>query len=84
MDFESWVKWTLYVGTFTLGVLTPDTWWARYLAAVIVLLAWTVLLFLMARSPVWGYYVLMFSKVATNLCKVRQMTTSFSNCYNGF
>ncbi|XP_046606728.1 transient receptor potential channel pyrexia-like [Neodiprion virginianus] len=70
-ELESWVKW----GSFILATLVVFAdhnvnEWTRHVAAVAVLLAWTELMFLLSRFPEWGYYVLMFSKVATNVIKV--------------
>lgn len=70
-ELESWVKW----GSFILSTVVvfadhEANEWTRHIAAVAVLLAWTELMFLLSRFPEWGYYVLMFSKVATNVIKV--------------
>ncbi|XP_075985430.1 transient receptor potential cation channel subfamily A member 1-like [Anticarsia gemmatalis] len=43
---------------------------ARLTATVAVLLSWLEMMFLLSRLPRWGYYVLMFGKVATKVIKV--------------
>lgn len=70
---ETWVK----LGTITFASCIPIIdhvgWayeWPRHLSTAAILLAWTELMFLISRFPNWGYYVLMFSKVATNVFKV--------------
>ncbi|XP_063236745.1 transient receptor potential cation channel subfamily A member 1 homolog [Bacillus rossius redtenbacheri] len=71
-ELESWLKWAC----FTLAAVTASVQkddghgWRRDLAAVSVLLAWTELMFLLSRLPNLGYFVLMFFKVTTNMCKV--------------
>lgn len=45
--------------------------WPRHVATVALLLSWIEMMFLLSRFPNWGYYVLMFGKVATNVVKVR-------------
>jgi hypothetical protein len=69
-DVESWVKWLLFCGIWAVCLVDPSNEYGRYIAGVTILLAWTEVLFLIARCPVWGYYVLMFFKVAVNLFKV--------------
>ncbi|KAL1138915.1 hypothetical protein AAG570_008977 [Ranatra chinensis] len=66
-DYESGVKWFVFLGTWAVGIMNPGGEWARFAAAVTVLLAWTELLFLLSRCPSWGFYALMFSKVAKNV-----------------
>lgn len=42
----------------------------RHIATCALLLSWIELMFLLSRFPNWGYYVLMFGKVASNVIKV--------------
>lgn len=70
MDYESWVKWTVICFTCMIESFSPNLLWIRYMASIAVLLAWVELLFLLSRCPTWGFYVLMFSKVAVKTLKV--------------
>ncbi|KAF6212517.1 hypothetical protein GE061_013040 [Apolygus lucorum] len=69
-DFESLIKWGMIITCFVVGMADPTYNWTKYVAATAVLLSWIELLFLLARCPSWGYYVLMFSRVAVNVLKV--------------
>ncbi|XP_061380522.1 transient receptor potential channel pyrexia-like isoform X3 [Danaus plexippus] len=42
----------------------------RHIATCSLLLSWIELMFLLSRFPNWGYYVLMFGKVASNVIKI--------------
>lgn len=71
--WESWVK----LGGLVLCAATPPLAalergpWARHAACAALLLAWLQAMFLVSRFSRWGYYVLMFGKVAANVFKVR-------------
>uniref|UniRef100_A0A0A9WWU2 Transient receptor potential channel pyrexia n=1 Tax=Lygus hesperus TaxID=30085 RepID=A0A0A9WWU2_LYGHE len=69
-DFESLIKWGMIITCFVVGMADPTYNWTKYVAATAVLLSWLELLFLLARCPSWGYYVLMFSRVAVDVLKV--------------
>ncbi|XP_024940970.1 transient receptor potential channel pyrexia isoform X2 [Cephus cinctus] len=71
-ELESWVKWGSLIFSTMVVFLDhgPTRELTRHIAAVAVLLVWTELMFLLSRFPEWGYYVLMFSKVAINIIKV--------------
>ncbi|XP_073964041.1 uncharacterized protein isoform X2 [Choristoneura fumiferana] len=69
---ESWVKLIVLVlcaGTPPLAALAPEPW-PRHVACVALLLAWLQAMFLVSRFSRWGYYVLMFGKVAINILKI--------------
>ncbi|XP_066901271.1 transient receptor potential channel pyrexia isoform X2 [Halyomorpha halys] len=70
LDSESWVKWSVIISACILEALNPKLYWIHYLASVTVLLSWIELLFLISRWPTWGFYVLMFSRVASKVIKV--------------
>ncbi|XP_026727732.1 transient receptor potential channel pyrexia-like [Trichoplusia ni] len=74
-QLESWVK----VCSVCLAVALPTvatridlsgTDWPRHVATVALLLSWLEMMFLLSRFPKWGYYVLMFGKVSTNVMKI--------------
>ncbi|XP_063833659.1 transient receptor potential channel pyrexia-like isoform X1 [Ostrinia nubilalis] len=74
-QLETWVKF----GSLGLAVLLPpavlipgweDAEWPRHVATGALLLAWIQMMFLLSRFPNWGYYVLMFGKVASNVIKI--------------
>lgn len=75
LQLETWVKF----GSIGLAIILPpavildlgDVEWPRHVATVALLLAWIQMMFLLSRFPNWGYYVLMFGKVASNVVKVR-------------
>lgn len=78
-QLESWVK----VCSVCLAVALPTvatridlsgTDWPRHVATVALLLSWLEMMFLLSRFPKWGYYVLMFGKVSTNVMKVSTNT----------
>lgn len=75
LQLETWVKF----GSLGLAIILPaaisiSLWstseWPRHVATVALLLSWLEMMFLLSRFPNWGYYVLMFGKVATNVIKV--------------
>ncbi|XP_073964042.1 uncharacterized protein [Choristoneura fumiferana] len=69
---ESWVKLIgliLCAGTPLLAALVSGPW-PRHVACVALLLAWLQAMFLVSRFSRWGYYVLMFGKVAVNILKI--------------
>lgn len=72
---ETWVKWISFIlsGIIAFREITrmPHEPWIRHVLAVSILFTWTELMFLLSRFPSWGYYVLMFIKVARNVGKVR-------------
>ncbi|XP_063377304.1 transient receptor potential channel pyrexia-like isoform X1 [Cydia fagiglandana] len=72
-SLESWVKLTGLI----LAAILPLTVhfvemaaWQRHVACAALLLVWLQAMFLLSRFPGWGYYVLMFGKVAINMFKV--------------
>nr|CAD7398504.1 unnamed protein product [Timema poppensis] len=72
-EMESWLKWSCFVLSTTTALVDRGdaaSDWRRDVAAAAVLIAWTEFMFLLSRQPYWGYYVLMFFKVATNVFKV--------------
>ncbi|CAB3254545.1 unnamed protein product [Arctia plantaginis] len=75
LQLETWVKF----GSLAFSVILPyavivvqlnDAEWPRHVATVALLLSWLEMMFLLSRFPNWGYYVLMFGKVATNVIKI--------------
>lgn len=79
LQLETWVKF----GSLAFSVILPysvivvqlnDAEWPRHVATVALLLSWLEMMFLLSRFPNWGYYVLMFGKVATNVIKVKSCT----------
>ena len=76
MELESWHKISCFVLTIiSVSVadddVKDDIQWPRDVSSVAILLAWTELMILCSRMPRWGYHVLMFSRVAENVFKVR-------------
>ncbi|XP_049879814.1 transient receptor potential channel pyrexia-like isoform X2 [Pectinophora gossypiella] len=75
VQLETWVKFSS-IGLATIlppAVLVTawsDAEWPRHVATVALLLSWVELMFLLSRFPNWGYYVLMFGKVASNVIKI--------------
>ncbi|XP_075985269.1 transient receptor potential cation channel subfamily A member 1-like [Anticarsia gemmatalis] len=47
---------------------SPD--WARLIAATALLMSWLNMMLLLSKFPNWGFYVLMFGKVATKVFKI--------------
>lgn len=79
LQLETWVKF----GSIGLATILPPaviivSWsegdWPRHVATAALLLAWLEMMFLLSRFPNWGYYVLMFGKVASNIVKVSYFT----------
>ncbi|KAI8432515.1 hypothetical protein MSG28_013516, partial [Choristoneura fumiferana] len=75
LQLETWVKF----GSIGLATILPPaviiiSWsegdWPRHVATAALLLAWLEMMFLLSRFPNWGYYVLMFGKVASNIVKI--------------
>ncbi|XP_059055688.1 transient receptor potential channel pyrexia-like isoform X2 [Achroia grisella] len=75
LHLETWVKF----GSIGLAAILPPavmvaSWseaeWPRHVATLALLLSWLELMFLLSRFPNWGYYVLMFGKVASNVIKI--------------
>lgn len=86
-QLETWVKF----GSLGLAIILPpaimvEGWeeaeWPRHVATGALLLAWIQMMFLLSRFPNWGYYVLMFGKVASNVVKVRKNMFKTSNFEN--
>ena len=74
--FETWLKfWSITLAVILPRVVSWDTEssseWARLIATVALLLSWFEMMFLLSRFPNWGYYVLMFGKVANKVFKVK-------------
>lgn len=76
IQLETWIKiWSLILAAI-LPIITTvssvaNTEWPRHIATCAMLLSWIELMFLLSRFPNWGYYVLMFGKVAANVIKVK-------------
>ncbi|XP_060807292.1 transient receptor potential channel pyrexia isoform X2 [Amyelois transitella] len=76
LQLETWVKF----GSIGLAIILPlavliisgwsDSEWPRHVATLALLLSWLEMMFLLSRFPNWGYYVLMFGKVASNVIKI--------------
>ncbi|XP_053618072.1 transient receptor potential channel pyrexia-like isoform X2 [Plodia interpunctella] len=76
LQLETWVKF----GSLGLAMILPlaifivtawsDDEWPRHVATLALLLSWLEMMFLLSRFPNWGYYVLMFGKVASNVVKI--------------
>lgn len=75
LQLETWIK---FCSIGLAAILPPaviiSSWsegdWSRHVATLALLLSWVELMFLLSRFPNWGYYVLMFGKVASNVVKV--------------
>ncbi|XP_045513492.1 transient receptor potential channel pyrexia-like [Pieris brassicae] len=72
-EMETWIKF----GSICLAVILPlsinlaeTADWPRHIATLALLFSWIELMFLLSRFPSWGYYVLMFGKVAINVIKI--------------
>ncbi|KAL4716023.1 hypothetical protein ACJJTC_003812 [Scirpophaga incertulas] len=74
LQMETWVIFLSIILALILpvqiSVSIDDIHWTRHPATVALLLAWVECLFLLSRFPKWGYYVLMFGKVASNVIKI--------------
>ncbi|KAJ0171311.1 hypothetical protein K1T71_012861 [Dendrolimus kikuchii] len=73
ISLDTWAK----LGSVTLAVVVtyaveaaPKEEWTRHVATMALLLSWLELLFLVSRFPGFGFYVLMFMKVSTNVIKI--------------
>ncbi|XP_049701626.2 transient receptor potential channel pyrexia isoform X1 [Helicoverpa armigera] len=73
---ETWLKfWSILLAVVLLRVVSWDTGsdppeWARLVASVALLFSWFEMMFLLSRFPDWGFYVLMFGKVANKVVKI--------------
>ncbi|XP_063369360.1 transient receptor potential channel pyrexia-like [Cydia amplana] len=71
---ENWVKFGSIVLTLVLLFTEEDQWLEheslRHVATGALLLTWAYMMYLLSRFPYWGYYLQMFSKVATNFFKI--------------
>ncbi|XP_073964147.1 transient receptor potential channel pyrexia-like [Choristoneura fumiferana] len=86
-SWESWVKMcglVLCAGTPPLAALSPGPW-PRHVACASLLLAWVQAMFLISRFPRYGFYILMFGKVAVEILKilvtVLLLVIGFSFCF---
>lgn len=74
LQLETWIKFFSIVlaGILPLSIafVSTSAEWPRHVATCALLLSWIELMFLLSRFPNWGYYVLMFGKVAANVVKV--------------
>lgn len=75
LQLETWVKFgSIGMATILPTAVNVTYWsnaeWPRHVATIALLLSWIQMMFLLSRFPNWGYYVLMFGKVATNVVKV--------------
>ncbi|XP_063628997.1 transient receptor potential cation channel subfamily A member 1-like isoform X1 [Cydia splendana] len=75
LQLETWVKFgSIGLATLLPPAITITSWmesdWPRHVATVALLLSWLEMMFLLSRFPNWGYYVLMFGKVASNIVKI--------------
>lgn len=82
---ETWIKF----GSVIFAVILPtsvamstDIEWSRHVASLALILSWIELMFLLSRFPNWGYYVLMFGKVASNVVNVRIFPSLFINYFD--
>ncbi|KAJ8710570.1 hypothetical protein PYW08_009085 [Mythimna loreyi] len=73
-QLETWVKLSAVglavILPYALGPTFTDADWPRHVATGAMLLSWLEMMFLLSRFPNWGYYVLMFGKVSTNVIKI--------------
>lgn len=75
LQLETWIKFgslglaLVLPGAVTMASTSADVW-LRHVATVALLLSWIEMMFLLSRFPNWGYYVLMFGKVAVNVIKI--------------
>ncbi|XP_075985740.1 transient receptor potential cation channel subfamily A member 1-like [Anticarsia gemmatalis] len=81
LQLETWVKFVAMFLAVSLPyalALTNDATedFPRHMATMALLLSWLEMMFLLSRFPNWGYYVLMFGKVSSNVIKIL-LTFSF-------
>ncbi|XP_021197048.3 transient receptor potential channel pyrexia isoform X1 [Helicoverpa armigera] len=73
-QLETWVKFSSVclaaILPFTTRLTLSEVVWPRHVATGAILLSWLEMMFLLSRFPNWGYYVLMFGKVSTNVLKI--------------
>ncbi|KAJ8710335.1 hypothetical protein PYW07_009701 [Mythimna separata] len=73
-QLETWVKFSsvglAVILPYALNVPVTDMDWPRHVATGALLMSWLEMMFLLSRFPNWGYYVLMFGKVSTNVIKI--------------
>ncbi|XP_066148441.1 transient receptor potential channel pyrexia [Euwallacea fornicatus] len=76
LEWENYLQWAIIISVFTCvqpmyGVnITKQLYsWQHVVAAVSILLAWVELLMIVARFPIFGVYVQMFTTVAINFFK---------------
>nr|XP_026490186.1 transient receptor potential channel pyrexia-like isoform X1 [Vanessa tameamea] len=75
LQLETWIKfWSISLSAVlpltVIFVPLTTAEWPRHVATCALLLSWIELMFLLSRFPNWGYYVLMFGKVAANVIKI--------------
>ncbi|XP_041983044.1 transient receptor potential channel pyrexia-like [Aricia agestis] len=75
LQLETWIKFSSIILAAILPptvviALGTESEWPRHVATCALLLSWIELMFLLSRFPNWGYYVLMFGKVASNVIKI--------------
>lgn len=75
---ENWVKLgSLGLAIVVFPAMMVQEWdkseWPRHVATVALLLACMQMLNILSQFPKWGYYVVMFNKVAFNVIKVRRI-----------
>ncbi|XP_045762667.1 transient receptor potential channel pyrexia-like isoform X1 [Maniola jurtina] len=75
LQLETWIKfWSIALAAVlppTVAIVSIETTeWPRHVATCALLCSWIELMFLLSRFPNWGYYVLMFGKVASNVIKI--------------
>ncbi|CAB3258050.1 unnamed protein product [Arctia plantaginis] len=63
-SFVSWERIDILPGTESTAE------WTRLIATIALLLSWLEFMFLLSRFPNWGFYVLMFGKVASKVFKI--------------
>ena len=77
-QFETWLHFICAVLSLVIAVageqmssVKQRPIWILHVSSIVVLLAWSGLMFLIGRFPTWGYYALMFSAVLRNVVKVQ-------------
>lgn len=75
LRLETWIKFSSVCLAAILPYVTQikvdkELDWPRHVATTALLLSWLEMMFLLSRFPNWGYYVLMFGKVSTNVIKI--------------
>ncbi|KAI8423126.1 hypothetical protein MSG28_014206 [Choristoneura fumiferana] len=74
LGVENWVKLGSLILALILLCADQEAWledeWLRHVATGALLLSWAHMTYLLSRFPYWGYYLLMFSKVASNIFKI--------------